>query len=423
MSGDVVVAGWVGSTNLGDELVHAGLRRLLARVGVDDPVVVSQDPEATTATFGGRAVAPAAGLRAIAGARLLAWGGGGIVQDETSSLNLPYHLARPAAAAAAGVPWVGIGLGVGPLVGATAPAQVRLLRRAVGLTVRDPASAALLRDTGVPGATVACDLALALDPPEVAVEDVLVASLRPWEASVTGAARLLPVSARTALRTGAWARPWWPRRDGGPGAPASGRDHGPVPVPSRRDRPRGSGPSTPAAHAAALPDAPAPDADEDRLRQHAAALDAAATATGLRVRLVALQTDDDAALLTAVADRMRADVEVVVPDVHTVVPTIAAGRVVVAMRYHAGIAATLGGRPVVALSYSPKVTALADALGTGARRLSWDAAPDAVAGAAADLLADIDAPATVAAARDRLRTRLGLHEELLEAGLAAGADR
>jgi polysaccharide pyruvyl transferase WcaK-like protein len=367
--GDVVVAGWTGATNLGDELVHAGIRRLLARVGVDDPLVVSQRPDVTRAAFGGRAVGPAAGLAAIRTARLLVWGGGGIVQDETSSLNLPYHLARPAAAVSGRVPFVGVGLGVGPLVGATAARQVRLLRRAVGLTVRDPASAELLTRVGVPGAVVASDAALALDPVDVPTQDVLVASLRPWEPSVTGAARLLPVSLRARLRGGA---------AGGTGSE-----------------------------------------DEARLAHHAAVLDAAAAATGLPVRLVALDTAEDAPLLTAVADRLRCDVDLVVPGVHDVVGTIAAARVVVAMRYHAGIAATLGGRPLVALSYSPKVTALATALGSGAARLPWDAAPADVATAAARLAEDDTAPAAVAAARDALRGRASAHEALLARALAA----
>lgn len=362
---DVVVAGWTGSTNLGDELLHAGVRRLLARVGVDDPVVVSQDPEATVATFGGRAVGPRAGLAAIRDARLLVWGGGGIVQDETSSLNLPFHLARPAAAVSAGVPFVGLALGVGPLVGAAAARQVRLLRRAVGITVRDPASAALLTDVGVTGAVVASDAALALPPVDVPVEDVLVASLRPWEPSVTGVARALPVSVRARLRGG-----------------TAGED-------------------------------------EDRLAHHATVLDAAASATGLPVRLVALDTEADATLLAAVADRMAAPVELVVPDVHSLVPTVAAGRVVVAMRYHAGVAATLGGRPVVALSYSPKVTALAEALGPGARRLAWDADGDRVAAACASLLESASAADHVTVARAALASRGAAHEALLGRALAA----
>ena len=368
---DVVVAGWVGSTNLGDELVHAGVHRLLDDTGLGERVtVVSQDPAATHATFGGGAVSPAGAARAIARADLLVWGGGGIVQDETSALNLPYHLSRPALAAAARVPWVGIGLGAGPLVGRAADAQLRVLHSAVGLGVRDPASAALLAEHGVPGALVGADAALALDVPDVEVQDVLVASLRPWEQQVTGAARLLPVALRSRLRSG-----------GGV------------------------------------------DADAERIGHHARVLDTASAATGLPVRLVALQTDADAALLDAVAVRMKADVEVVVPDVHTLVDTVAAGRVVVAMRYHAGIAATLGGRPLVALSYSPKVTALAGALGTGARRLAWDAEPSTVAHAAAALLADDDADDVVATARGALRGRLQVHRELLARAAEAARRR
>src|SRR5690606_29444732 len=101
------VAAWVGSANAGDELVHAGLRRHLADLGVE-PVV------------GGRA-------RLVAGAALgrvdaLVLGGGGLLQDETSDLNLPSHLAPVLAAR---VPAAGVGLGAGPLVTRAGRALVR----------------------------------------------------------------------------------------------------------------------------------------------------------------------------------------------------------------------------------------------------------------------------------------------------------
>nr|MBA2280837.1 hypothetical protein [Acidimicrobiia bacterium] len=51
----VTVSAWIGSANAGDELVHAGLRRLLAQLGASDVLAVSVDPGATVERHGGRA--------------------------------------------------------------------------------------------------------------------------------------------------------------------------------------------------------------------------------------------------------------------------------------------------------------------------------------------------------------------------------
>jgi polysaccharide pyruvyl transferase WcaK-like protein len=118
----------------------------------------------------------------------------------------------------------------------------------------------------------------------------------------------------------------------------------------------------------------------------AVALDAVAARTGLGLRLVALEPPKDAPLLRAVADRVHAPVEVVEPAPLDVPAVVARGRAVVAMRYHAGIAAALGGRPVVLLGYSPKVGGLGADL--DARTLPWDLAdPSLLPAAVLDALA------------------------------------
>ena len=83
-----------------------------------------------------------------------------------------------------------------------------------------------------------------------------------------------------------------------------------------------------------------------------------------------LEPPKDAPLLRAVADRVRSPVEVVEPAPLEVPDVVGRGRVVVAMRYHAGIAAALAGRPAVLLGYSPKVGGLGFDL--DARTLPWD---------------------------------------------------
>lgn len=359
----VLVSGWSGSTNLGDELVLAGLLRLLAGQQV---TVVSVDPAATHRRFGVPALAPREAGRLVAAVRrahLLVLGGGGLLQDETSPYNLPYHLARPALALAVGTPVVGVGLGAGPLTRPGSRRAVGLLRRATAVSVRDPASRRLLADCGVPS-RLGADLALALDPVARPPEEVITVSLRPWT------------------------------RQGGGGSPRPG-PRGLLPVGARRRHPL----------------------DVGLVTALAAGLDALAERTGLGVRFVALQAERDDPVHARVAERMRTPTERRRPAVHDVVGEVAAGRLVVAMRYHAGIAAALGGRPAVLLGYSPKVDALAGELGAGAAGLPL-AAP-ALADLPAAGLGVLGRGDDVGLARERLRSRLAADREALAAGLAA----
>jgi polysaccharide pyruvyl transferase CsaB len=310
----VLVAGWVGSTNLGDELCFAGLHQLLAERGVQ-VAAISTDPAATRATHGVGAVAhtdlPGI-IAAVRSADAMVFGGGGIVQDVTSPLNLPYHLSRVAIARAVGTPYAGVGLGVGGVDTALGAALIRYgLRGHVGITVRDEASRQLLADVGVPGAVVAADLAFALEPPPAATrpDDVLAVSLRPW----SDRRRPLPAAAH---------------EDG-----------------------------TPETHVRAL----------------ATALDDAASRTGLRIRFVSLQRDRDAAFHRRLAERMRSEVGFAAPAVDGFLDEYARARAVISMRYHGGVGAVLAGRPVVLISYALKVDALARELGPSTRRLGWEA--------------------------------------------------
>ena len=316
----VVVAGWAGSTNLGDELVLEALGRKLRAAGAT-PVVVSQHPSRTVADQGLSAVGPApwAVARAARDAAGLVFGGGGLLQDETSPFNLPYHLVRPTLARAVGRPVVGVGLGAGGLRSAVGRRLVRAALAGVPVAVRDEGSVAALVAAGLPPPVLAADLAVSLPRPQVAAQDAVAVSLRPWR--TTGG--VLPVAARR--------------------------------------------PTTPPCFV-------------DKM---AGALDAVADGTGLAVRFVALQADRDGPLHRDVADRMRAPSELLTPGREGVVAAVAACRVVVAMRYHAGIAALLGGRPSVLLGYSPKVPALAADVGRGA------AARPAVPEAPADVLAAV----------------------------------
>jgi polysaccharide pyruvyl transferase CsaB len=345
----VVVAAWVGSTNLGDELVLAGLLQLLRARGAS-VTAVSVDPAATTREHGIEAVGPAAAPAAIARADALVFGGGGLLQDETSPYNLPYHLSRVWAAQATRTPVVGLGLGAGRLDTRLGQRLVTSTFRRVPVSVRDAASADLLERLGLPRPVVAADLALGLSSVDVPAQDRLVVSLRAWSGRP---GRLLPAS-----------------------------------------------------HAAT---GPAPQAV---LSATARALDEAAGATGLAVHLVALQGDRDGPLHAAVAAHMRSAVTTAAPTLAQLPGEIASGRAVIAMRYHAGVCAVLAGRPAVLIGYSPKVDALAGQLGAGGRLLPWS--PTGPAGLPDAVEAVLGQDDAVLAARAELRERGRRHGEVLD---------
>jgi polysaccharide pyruvyl transferase WcaK-like protein len=247
----------------------------------------------------------------------------------------------------------GVGLGAGRLTTRSGRARVRLILGGVPLTVRDAASAGLLASLGLPRPELAADLALALPPPppppsSSAGLDRVVVCLRPW----------------------------------------SGRRHR---LPARLRRHPG---------------------DDAFVAGAAAALDELATACGLGIHLVALDAPKDDPLHRQVAARMRSPVSTAAPDLDGLLSEIAAARVVVAMRYHAGIAAALAGRPAVLVGVGPKVDALAADLGRGATLLPWS--PSGLPGLAAAVEAALPRAEPMAEAVAALRRREAANRRALQ---------
>ena len=358
----VTVSAWVGSTNFGDELILFALISKIRARGVVGSVV-SRRPRSTERAHSVHAVAHGDLLgidRTVRSSRALLFGGGGLLQDETSPFNLPYHLSRTWLARMHHVPFAGIGLGAGRLDTRLGRTLVRRsLGSAVGVAVRDAPSRDVLVGLGLDPPVLAADLALSLPLPQVEGSDRLVVSLRPW----TGQRSVIPVGVRPARRGVA---DWF-------------------------------------------------------VDAMAAALDEAADRTGLAVRFVALQADRDDEVHRAVAERMRTDASIAVPTLHEVVDEVAAGRVVVAMRYHAGIAAVLGGRPSVLVGYSPKVASLAGELGGGAVGLRWE--PDDLAGLPDAVERVLSQDEAVVEARGRLRERERGNDLVLDRLLEVAARR
>ena len=341
------MAAWIGSANLGDELVFAALAAQLAKRGVRVEAL-SQDPAATEREHGVAAIRRRGILRPGRARGAVVLGGGGLLQDETSTLNLDLHLMPVAVARLRREPVAGVGLGAGPLTTRAGRLRVRTALAGVPLTVRDAASADLLAGVGLDRPIVAADLTLSLPPPLAEPADRIVVCLRPW----------------------------------------SGRRHR-IPARLRPHRP-----------------------DERFATGAAQALDELATATGLPVHLVAFDAPKDEPLHEAVAARMRSPATLATPDRHHVLDEVAASRLVVAMRYHGGMAAVLAGRPAVLVGYSPKVDALALELGPGAAARRWS--PDGLGDLRPAATAVLDRGDDVLAARGRLVERERANGTLLD---------
>lgn len=165
---NLLVAGYFGCGNLGDDAILAGLSEGLADAPVDF-TVLSGAPEETFRVYGMRAI-PRRDMKmvqnAIDSCDALVFPGGSIFQDVTSVRSCGYYSSLVQRAKKAKKKVAMVGQGVGPLktflgkrmaVGAFQAADV--------LVVRDPSSAALLRELGVKRpALMGADMAFLLPP-------------------------------------------------------------------------------------------------------------------------------------------------------------------------------------------------------------------------------------------------------------------
>ncbi len=150
----VLVSGYYGFGNLGDEAILeqiiADLARLVARENI---VILSQDPQATEKTFSVKAVNrwKLKELTALFGkAKLFVSGGGGLYQDVSSLRSVVYYAGLAFLAKAARVPTIVYAQGVGPLRRTMAKTLTRAaISQASTITVRDKASYEMLTKWGL----------------------------------------------------------------------------------------------------------------------------------------------------------------------------------------------------------------------------------------------------------------------------------
>ncbi|NLO73820.1 MAG: polysaccharide pyruvyl transferase CsaB [candidate division WS1 bacterium] len=207
----VLISGYYGFDNLGDEAILAALVQEMGTRHPDwTPVVLSDKPATTESAYGVPAVSRDSLLQLweeMGRADLLISGGGGLLQNVTSQLSLFYYLSILELARWRGTPYVILGQGLGPFL--PFPGVKRSVRRALeaarAVVVRDAESLRLAQSLGVSPARAsqAADLALLLKPaaPEIGEkllsawgvqrgEPVVGLTMRgwgskePWEAAV-----------------------------------------------------------------------------------------------------------------------------------------------------------------------------------------------------------------------------------------------
>ncbi len=166
-----MILGWYGSNNTGDEALVQVIIESLRERGFDDLVAISTNPGKT----GGRLGVPSVPrnpfnrgtIRALAGAKALILGGGGLIQDGTSVYNLPIYAVHIALAKLLGLKVIGWGLGAEPLWTLLGRLLARFICRSADyFSVRDVASKRLLVGAGVPPhrVKVTADPAILLKP-------------------------------------------------------------------------------------------------------------------------------------------------------------------------------------------------------------------------------------------------------------------
>ncbi len=303
---DVLILGYYGFGNVGDEAVLAALVDLLRRVRPDLRLaVLTADPAGTAAALPVTPVdrwRPAAVLGALRRSDLLLAGGGSLLQDATSLRSLLYYASLILTARACGKKVALFSNGLGPL--RTAPGRalaLAALRSAHYISLRDTLSLARL-DAMAPRlatrAEVVPDPAFSLEPAPAAAADAL---------SLLAAAGADPHRPFLAVCLRPWTRP-----------PATAADLVPL---------------------------------------LAAALDRVAEETEYGVLFLPLHRGSDAPLSRAVAAAMRRPAFVLdpAPPPRSLMAVLGQARAVVAMRLHAAILAAAQGVPSLGLAYDPKV--------------------------------------------------------------------
>jgi polysaccharide pyruvyl transferase CsaB len=146
----ILLSGYYGFDNAGDEAILSALVTEIKALG-HEPIALSSDPEKTARAHNVKAVSrtnPLALLRAISSCNVMFSGGGGLLQDKTSSRTLTYYLGLIGIALALRKRVVIFNQSIGPLSEEGQKKVAKALQKTRNI-VRDRGSLALLEGLGV----------------------------------------------------------------------------------------------------------------------------------------------------------------------------------------------------------------------------------------------------------------------------------
>lgn len=155
----IALSGYYGFDNSGDEAVLQSILFALQEQGREqglqiEPIVLSANPEKTSAMYGVKAyhrMKPGSLFRALREADGLISGGGSLLQDATSSKTIPYYLAVLKIAQWLGKPTFIYSQGIGPVSRPMFYGWIRsVFQRCAYVSVRDTESAELLGKMRLP---------------------------------------------------------------------------------------------------------------------------------------------------------------------------------------------------------------------------------------------------------------------------------
>ncbi len=160
----IVLSGYYGFGNLGDEAILQGLANSLKTKG-HEVTILSDNPILTEQSYGFKSRSRLTGaLPALLGADVLISGGGGLLQDKTSFRSLQYYLGLIRLAKTLGKKVVVFGQSIGPLSERGQKEVAKTLNN-IPVAVRDRTSQDLLKTIGIQSELVA-DAALLLESPK-----------------------------------------------------------------------------------------------------------------------------------------------------------------------------------------------------------------------------------------------------------------
>ena len=208
----IVISGYYGFGNTGDEAVLSGIVETFKQVGLSaEFTVISSDPQRTMREHRDVRAIPRSNIlghfRALKSSDLYISGGGSLFQDATSARSPYYYLVGLHLARIARCRTMIYAQGIGPLIRPSIrKAVAKAFNRVDMLTVRDTGSEKLLKEIGVTRDIHVCADPAFLVEPDFQTTDMIIEkaglsgerligiSLRPWPASmdwINKAARII----------------------------------------------------------------------------------------------------------------------------------------------------------------------------------------------------------------------------------------